>query len=292
MEELDTQVEFKLPNKIVYIKPIKGRSWLPDDHSASFLFGESSIEYVVPQDSRGVLVDPLTPSEREFFESRKSSGMDFELGDLSVHKKEDNYWHSFKVKLDSRQTKLDLSKPIDYIRYKVLLTNKKYICPTADKEAVDRKLSYKFCIAEEGEEIRRKATGIDALKEAFKFYGRMSASNDDMIDFLKQYKLKNTKFKKAIPKDAKDTFLKSEISGIIDKNLDMFLEIVNDPYYEDKKLVVNGLEKGAIELVGRTYQTPEGVFLGDTSNEVVKYLNNKMNNEIKLQIMGRIENSK
>ncbi|MFT7118790.1 MAG: hypothetical protein ACI9LF_001172 [Flavobacteriales bacterium] len=291
MGEEKEMVAFKLPNKVVYVKPIKGRSWLPIDHAASFLFGESSIEYVVPRDSRGVLVDPLTPEERDFFESRKQSGMDFEIGDLSVHRKKENYWHKFVVKLDSRQTKLDLSKPVDYMRYKVLLTNKKFICPSADKESVDRKLSYKFCIAEEGEEIRRKSSGLDSMKEAFLFFNKMSSSNDDMIDFLNQYKLRNTKFKKSIPKDAKDTFLKSEIGDIITNDISTFLDITNDPYYEDKKLVVNGLSAGAIELVGRSYQTPESVFLGDNTNEVVKYLNNKMNNEIKLQILGRIENN-
>jgi hypothetical protein len=288
----DTIATFQLPNRVVYVKPIKGRSWLPDNHAASFLFGEASIDYVVPKDKRGILVDPLTPEEREFFEDKSRSGMDFEAGDLSVYKKTENYWVPYRVKLDARITKLDLSRPDDYLRYKVLLTNKDYVCPGSDKDSINRKWSYKFMIADEGEEVKRKASGVDAMKEAFRFYGKMSSSASEMKDFLRQYKLKNVKFNKPIPTDAKESFLKSEISDIIDNDLDTFLEVANDPLYEDKKLVISGLEKGAIELVGRTYQTPEGVFLGDSTNETVRYLNNKINNEIKLQILGRIENKK
>lgn len=291
MEEVKDKVEFELPNKVVYVKPVKGRSWLPDNHAASFLFGEASIDYVVPKDKRGVLVDPLTPEERKYFEDKERSNMDFETGDLSVHKKEDNYWSSFKVKLDQRIKKLDLSKPTDYITYKVLLTNKDYICPNSDKESISRKWSYKFYIADEGEDVKRKATGVDAMKEAFKFYGKMSSSASEMINFLKQYKLKNSRFKKPIPNDAKEEWLKSEISDIIDNDLELFLEVVNDAYYEDKKLLIEGLEAGAILLDGRSFQTPEGVHLGDTPNEVVRFLKDHLNNEIKLQILGRIENA-
>jgi len=142
MGEVKAKVQFELPNKVVYIKPIKGRSWLPEKHAASFLFGDSSMEYVIPSDEkRGVLRDPLTVAEKKFFEDKELSGMDFEIGDLSVHKKKDNYWHSFSVKLDSRQLVLDLSKPTDYLRYKVLLTNTELICPSADPEAIGRKWS-------------------------------------------------------------------------------------------------------------------------------------------------------
>jgi len=46
----------------------------------------------------------------------------------------------------------------------------------------------------------------------------------------------------------------------------VFLEIVNDPYYEDKKLVIGGLEAGAIELVGRSYQNTRRYLLGGYNN--------------------------
>lgn len=292
MEEVQEKVGFKLPNRKVTVKPIRGRGWLPDNHEASFLFKDSYYEFVTAEDKRGGLNDPLTSEEREFFEDKKRSGMTFETGDLSIYKKEDNFWHTFKLQLMNGVKELDLSKPMDYLYYKMLLTNKSLVCPTADPEAISRKYSYKYYIAEEGEEIKTKALSISDTQKAYKAFGRMEGSIEDMKDFLKQYKLRKPSFKKFIPEDAKPEFLTVEIDKILKDDIRIFLDIIEDPLYEDKKLVVSALETGAIEIVGRSYQTPEGVHLGDNADSVVKFLNSKVNNEIKLQIIGRIENAK
>ena len=290
MEEVQT--EFKLPNKYVLVKPIRGRSWLPDTHEAAFLFGESYYEFVTAEDGKGGLIDPLTTAEREFFEDKYKSGMTFEKGDLSIYKKEDNFWRGQTIKLKNKQEKLDLSNPMDYIRYKILLTNKSLICPTSDPVDIGRKYSYKYCIAEEGDEIKRTARTFTDKTKAYKAAGRMEGSIEDMKDFLKQYKLRTPSFKKFIPEDGKAEFFSTEIEKILEKDINTFIDIIEDPLYEDKKLLVKALEVEAIELVGRSYQTPEGVHMGDSANEAVKFLNSKSNNEIKLQVIGRIENSK
>lgn len=294
MEEVINKKDtgFSLPNEIILVRPVRGRSWLPDSHEASFLFGESYYEFVTAEDGKGGLIDPLTSEEREFFEDKNKSGMTFEKGDLTIYKKEDNFWHNFKVKLRNRATKLDLSNPMDYLTYKMLLTNKMLICPSSDPEDIARKYSYKYFIEREGEEVKRTARRAIDKTKAYKAAGRMESSIDDMRDFLKQYKLKKPKFKKFIPDDAKTEFFISEIDKILESDIHTFLEIVEDPLYEDKKLLVKALEIGAVEVVGRSYQTPEGVHLGDSADEAVKFLNSKVNNDVKMQVIGRIENSK
>ena len=90
----------------------------------------------------------------------------------------------------------------------------------------------------------------------------------------------------------KTAFLVVEIDNIIKSDITTFLDIVEDPLYSDKKLLIKALETGAVEVNGRAYATPEGVHLGDSSTEAIKFINAKVNNEIKLQIIGRIENAK
>ena len=122
--ETMTDTTFTLPNKKVLVVPVrrKGR-WLPDNHEASFLFKHSYFQVVVPKDGKtGELRDPLTPEERAYFEN-KASGLALNSGDLSTLKKDDNFWTNFRVKLDKNVLQLDLSKPMDYLRYKVLLVN-------------------------------------------------------------------------------------------------------------------------------------------------------------------------
>lgn len=291
MEEVKENT-FTLPNKKVYVRPIEGRGWLPKGHEASFLFMDSHYEFVTASLEQGGLIDPLTPEEREYFEDKARSGMTFETGDLSIYKKEDNFWHTFKCRLYDRAKTLDLSNPMDYLTYKMLLTNKNLICPSSDPADIARKWEYKYYIAEEGEEVKHRARKVHDKNKAYKAAGRMEGSIEEMQDFLKQYKLRNPKFKKFIPDDAKPEFYMTEIDKILEDDIATFLEIVDDPLFEDKKLLVKALETGAIELVGRSYQNPEGVHMGDSANECVKFLNSPANNDIKMQVIGRIENAK
>jgi hypothetical protein len=291
MEKEKVSIKFELPNRVVQVKPIKGRSsWLPEISAASFLFNDAHKDYVVPiKEKTGELVDPLTAEEREFFEDKDRSGMAFDRGDLSVHKKENNFWKSYIIRLDSTILKLDLSKPEDYIRYKVLLTNKNEICPNhTDK---DRKWSYKYYITDLDSELSEQALRIDKTKEAYKAYGRLSVSVSEMIDFLKLYKLHNVKFNKVIPETAKENFLKVELEKILETDMETFLEVATDSRYEEKKLLARALEVEAVLRNELAYETPEGVFLGDTADEALNFLSNKRNNEVRLKILGRIENA-
>lgn len=75
--------------------------------------------------STGSLKNVLTNEEKVFFENA--------LGiNLSVHNKKDNYWENFKVRLTKNDNFLDLSNVEDYLKYKVLLANTQFICPSLE----------------------------------------------------------------------------------------------------------------------------------------------------------------
>jgi len=130
--------EFVLPNRRVFVKPIiKKGKWLSEEHSGNFMYDNTKMTITVPISSQtGELIDPLTPEERAYFEDKKASGLAFEPGDLSTFKKSNpsqgtyNYWHTYDYRLRKDQSIvdqqtvldiLDLSKPMDYIKYKVLV---------------------------------------------------------------------------------------------------------------------------------------------------------------------------
>ena len=76
--------------------------------------------------STGTLKNVLTNAEKAYFEDA--------LGvNLSVHNKKDNYWENFKVRLTKSDNILDLSNVDDYLKYKVLLANTQFICPSLEE---------------------------------------------------------------------------------------------------------------------------------------------------------------
>ena len=72
--------------------------------------------FTVPMLRNGQLVDVLTKQEKDYLEEV----MGLETNALSVHRKVDNFWSNYQVKLGKEDTYLDLSIPEDYIKYKVV----------------------------------------------------------------------------------------------------------------------------------------------------------------------------
>ena len=74
----------------------------------------------VPKLSSGSYVNVLTNQEKTCIEE----ALGLEVNALSIYKKQDNFWDNFNVRLTKQDTVLNLSRPEDYLKYKVLLANK------------------------------------------------------------------------------------------------------------------------------------------------------------------------
>ena len=203
----EKEVIFTLPNTKVHVKPIlRSGRWLPDGHSGSFMYDHTGLRIVVPMDKNtGRLHDPLTKEERRFFETE--AGLDFEIGDLNPYKKTDNFWHTFAVhvrKSDDIVTDktvlmtLNLSVPMDYISYKVLLANSAadggLVAPEWDKRLYSG--TYRIALQHEGQQYIEKIKKADMMKKAYKHLSKIDSSSDAMYDFLTIYYLENAKSKR------------------------------------------------------------------------------------------------
>ena len=111
-----TAPAFSLPRKKVTVLPVVKKTLLPKGHEAEFLYQHSMNTFTVPKNAmNGTYMNPLTNEEQEMLESHP--GLSIKEGDLSVHKRENNFWKStFKpVKLGKDARNLDLSEPMDYL---------------------------------------------------------------------------------------------------------------------------------------------------------------------------------
>lgn len=289
METKVMENTFMLPKKIILVQPVRRRGgWIPIGHEADFLFKHSYFSVVVPKLQSGMLKDPLTDEERDFFESTKS-GMALKPGELSIYKKDNNYWNKFRVKLTKEVLRLDLSNPMDYIKYKVLLSNSDVIAPSSAEKF--KKATYKFALVEEGQMDQDLVKSAKNKKEAYRAFGKMDNSPEKLKDFLGvYYTLKPGG--KSIPVNAKLDFLIAETEKIIDADLETFLTILNDKDYETKIMINKAIRAKALEREKSVYRTPEGITIGENLNQAIAYLNNPLNSEEIIKIQTRIDTSK
>jgi len=293
--------EFKLPNKKVKIVPIldRARGVIKDrNHEAYFLVGESSIEYCVPKDSSGKYLNVLTQEERDFFESKEKSGLTFEMGDLSPHGtrqafandkgKARNFWATkeAKVKLTKREKTLDLSDPMDYILYKVLLSNKDEIAPSWDERL--RKATYRFAIVDLDHEVSARVSSKDKVREAYKALGRIENDPEAMINIL-------VALGKKPSKTSERKFLIDEIDKQIDADVDKFLSIINDRYFETRAMINKAVNAGLVKKSGNRYYFGEiAMNLPGDLNDIkgaCAFLEANANQDIKLQIEASLNDS-
>lgn len=295
---------FSLPKTKVHVKPIlRSGRWLPDGHSGSFMYDHTAIGIKVPLNKNtGRLTDPLTKEEREYFETM--AGLDLEAGDLNPHKKKDNFWHNFDVnirKSDDVVTDktilmtLDLSDPIQYLQYKVLLANSNPSGGVVAPEWSERLKSgtYRIALQHEGQQHTDKVKKADKMKKAYKYFSKIDSSSEAMFDFLTVYFLENAKSKRPSEDSDKD-FYYSEIQDLIDTDLEGVCEIIDDAKNYDYKLLVHrGLKVGALKMVGGTnIETVDGLPVGKSLYQAIQWLKDDAHQDEYLRLKNQIDLAK
>lgn len=282
--------KFTLPNRKIKVKPImRSRGLITDpDHEAFFLVGSSTINITAPRDRSGKIICPLDETERAFFEDKEESGMSFDKGDLSPYKKERNFWESHRIKLGKDVRILDLANPKDYIDYKLLLANTDLIAPDPKQEL--KKRTYKYVLVPEDHEQATRLTIRDKQKEAYKFFGKMEDSIEEMTNFLKLYG-------KKVPSDAKKTWLQDQVGKMIDENVDTFLAIAKDASKDLRLFIEECVFAGIIKKEGRKYFLQGGEPMAAAGEvpliqNAIEFLSAKANNDIYMNLKARLETSK
>jgi len=271
---MSEELNFKLPEKKVIVRYIRRKTGMAsnvdDKHviSGGMLNG-STRKYCTPLTRQKTIKNVLTSDEKEYLE--KTMGIE-----LSVYKNID-FWATRTVSLRKGDNYLDLTNPVDYIDYKILLSNTKHI--VVGLENANNDLNYNFVIIEQGEEGKVKRNQFSTKKEAFKLYSKIEDSQETLRSIVKLVE------NKAISKTADILWLQGQVESIIENKPEQFVSLLRDVNYEIKLLISNAEDAEVIVRKNRRYSTADGLDLcveGEiaTFENAVRYLSNPLNQEI------------
>jgi len=287
MEDIKNKKSFTLPNETIIVKYIARNrgmaSNVDKNHVISGGMLQNSVKkFSAPLQRNGSIANILSKDEKEFLES--VTGLD-----LSVY---GDFWHNHFVALHKEDASniLDLSNPMDYIDYKILLSLSKNDIATSWADR-NKNQTYQFAITREHEEMLETKGKYDSKKEAFKLYGKIEDSKEQLLGVLKLLTNKN------LSKDSKLDWLQHEVEKVVDKEPQKFLNVVKDKSLFTKILINEAIEKGIVVKKANKYSTVDGLELCEagevpTFDNAVRYLDELRNQEVRTIIEAKLEKAK
>ena len=307
--ELEEKVVYGtfLQDRIVKVKPVESSGkWSnllvanQDNKKDPFLYNKVKRSFQVPLNSeaRGggvkVILDdqrrvkiqkymesfPLGMTQKEFFE--KEIGVN--LNPMTAP--DVNFWRvdrRSRVILTKEGLTLNLNLPMDMLKYQILLSNKNLISPSYEER--DLRATYEFMIVDEGKVTTQKLAEASVKANAYVKFAEITSSKASIIGFIKS-------LGRGIPASATEDWMKNEVLTIVESRPEYFLEIVNHPQYNERIFVQEAVEAGAIiRKADRRYTLDNGAELGDLT-DVVNYILNPDNQEVRMRIKAKIEMTK
>lgn len=292
-EERDNLINC-LQNKKVIVRFIaKARGMVTDPRH--ILFGGmapgAKISFTVPLLRAGGYVDVLTKDEKKFLEYT----LGLEPNALSVHNRVNNFWSDAndqgvgRVTLIKGDTPLDLSNAIDYIKYKILLSNKDQIAPSIQALQDTPKATYRFVIINEEDSAKAANTRVTLKAQAYMEFGKINTDKEKMRVIIETIDGRPTST------DVKVEYLQGKIGDIIESNTKMFLQIAKDPLLDNKVLIKRAIEAGIIARRGTyLYLKEDNTPLCNagqepTINVAAKFLSLPKNQELKFSIEAKLK---
>lgn len=225
----------------IQVKLLPHKSGLFDDTNHVLYGGmaqNSVTKLVCPVTSNGQHVKVLTDEEQKFFENI----LGLKPGEMSATKQDNNYWDrpEVHVLLNKFNNFLDLSIPEDYIKYKILLAYKNFICPSLDEFQRMPMESYRFVIIKENEEIDKAKDEMDNKRKCYKEFWKVDEDADTLraiIEFVEN---------RSIAPTTKLSALQTRCDQLIQNNTKIFLTVITDPMLSTKVLIRKAVDLGII----------------------------------------------
>ena len=288
-----------LINKVVKVVPIvRPNSWSykyqitedgKDKTNGNFQFNTAITYLSVPVSRKtGLMIRPLDNvkkvrtaeypdeeiTEQEFFERL----LGLNKGDLDINRTKtdekgnrfpDTFWQKLgTVKLRNEANILDLSTPMDMLKYKVLMLNKNVVAPSPSEK--NKKRTFRFMIVDqEVAEIQEKQD-LNLKLEAYSGFARIKADIEALkeIMWLNDGRITNT---------TNYDYVFSNVGKLVNDSPEKFLSILNDPNKEAKLLLMKATKTGALIISKeKTYQFLDGKDIG-TQIHAIKFINDPQN---------------
>lgn len=300
MEEEKKKVMNCLRNEKVILRKLPKRTNLVKD--SNHIMGDGMHEnafhvYCVPKlQKSNNFVNVLTNDEKECLE--KAMGLPENALSIYRQPKEENFWSTANpnglgsVTLRKHDNVFDLSKPTDYIAYKILLANKDKICPSMDEWSQRPKETYEFVVIREGQEAKVSQSNTDATIQAVMKLGKI-ATDKDVLQLVVE-----TMMGKKYSASTSSEWLQTQALDMIKstpKNAKLFLTITGDENLENKVLIRRCISKGIIVCRGSFHYIKETntPMCGDgeepTVNNAAKWLGEPKNQEILFSLQAKVK---
>lgn len=283
-----------LKNEKVIVRFIsRARGMITDPRHILFggMAAGSKVRVTTPLLRSGGYADVLTKEEKKFLEYK----LGLEPNALSVHNRTNNFWSDAnpqgvgRVELIKGDNPLDLSNPIDYIKYKILLANKDQIAPSIQSLQDKPKATYKFVIVNENDSAKAANTKVTLKAQAYMEFGKVNEDKEKMRVIIETIDGRPT------ARDSKLEYLQGKIGELIEANTKMFLQVVKDPLLDNKVLIKKAIEVGAIANRGNYLYVKDGNLpLCDngqepTLNIAARFLSLPKNQELKFSLEAKVK---
>ena len=292
-EERDNLINCLRNEKVIVRFISRARGMVTDPRHVLFggMAAGSKIRFTTPLLRSGGYVDVLTKDEKRFLEYK----LGLEPNALSVHNRNNNFWSDAneqgigRVELIKGDNLFDLSEPIDFIKYKILLNNKDQIAPSMQALQDKPKATYKFVIINEGDTAKAANTRVTLKAQAYMEFGKVNEDKDKMRVIIETIDGRPT------AADSKIEYLQGKIGELIESNTKMFLQVVKDPLLDNKVLIRKAIEAGVIANRGNYLYLREGNMplcengQEPTLNVAAKYLSLPKHQELKFSLEAKVK---
>lgn len=292
-EEREELVSCLRNEKVIvrFISRARGMVTNPDHILFGGMANGSKMSLTVPLLRSGGFADVLTKAEKKFLEWK----MGLEPNALSVHNRTNNFWSDAneqgigRVVLIKGDNPLDLSKPIDYIKYKILLANKEKIAPSMSALQDKPKATYRFVIISESDTAKAANIKVGLKQQAYMEFGKLSEDRDKLRVIIETLDGRPT------ASDSKLEYLQGKVGELIEANTKMFLSVARDPLLDNKVLIKKAIEAGIIANRGNyLYMRDSNTPLCDngqepTLNIAAKFLSLAKHQELKFSIEAKLK---
>lgn len=275
-----------LRNERVTVKYIRRENaYIKDKKHVGYggLFNGSEISIPPPVMSNQKMKNLLTKEEK--------LGLEYLLGqDLSIY---GPFWKTsfkqgslFPIFLGKDDTTLDLSDPMQYILYKVLLASP-VVANSLDQ--IREKVTYRFVLVAEGEQLQKDKDAVGNKVLAFEKYVEYK-NNKQVLRYI----LRN--LGKYTSKNQKIGFLQVETAKLIEVDPNLFVAITNDPLIKTKVLIEEAVEYGVLVSREKKFYDLDNnpISDGDTPTLEVAagYLATPLGQEMRLTIEAKVKNAR
>ena len=275
-----------LRNETITVKYImKERSDIKDPKHVGYggLFVGSSIAIPAPVLDNAKMKNILTNEEK--------AGLEYLLGkDLSIYgafwKQEFTKGGIFPIFLSKEDNRLDLSDPMQYIVYKVLLASP-IVANSLD--SVKNKATYRFVLVSEGEELQKDKDKVGNKVLAFEKYVEYK-NNKGILRYILRSLGKYTSRGQQLD------FLQVETAKEIEKDPNIFVAVTTDKLLLQKVLIEEGVEFGVILKREEKYFTVDNQPISEgespTMTAAATYLASPLGQEMRLALEAKIKNAR